>query len=110
VGVDFCAAIFEEVAKGLEGSSGSGRVFLSDGLSGGDEGGALLAGVLVEDEDGEDVAEEHAEGDERDAAEHVEAAGAHGGERLGDNGQVVSVPSLTGLGFVSCLPSAYALG
>ena len=45
-----------------------------------DQGGTLCTGILVKHEDGEDIAEKHATGNQSDASEDEEAARAHGSE------------------------------
>jgi hypothetical protein len=52
-----------------------------DGAGGGNERFALPGRVLVEDENGKDVAEEKSGGDQSDATEDLQAARAHPFER-----------------------------
>jgi hypothetical protein len=59
-------------SRGISGSYSAG---------GCDERFALSGGVLVEDENGKDVSEEKASGDQSDAPEDVQAARAHPFER-----------------------------
>ena len=56
-------------------------IVAGDGVCGGEKIFVDARGVLVQDEDGEDIAEEHADEDERDAADHQQTARAQRGER-----------------------------
>jgi len=80
VSIDFGAAILEEGADIPERSSYGGGVSCSCGVSGSGKACADVAGVLVKDEDGKDVAEEHTGEDEGDAVEEEKAATAQFGK------------------------------
>ena len=73
VGVDFSAAVFEKAADALEVGENGGGITCKRGIGGGGKASADARGVLVKDEDGEDIAEEHANEDESDTAENEEA-------------------------------------
>src|SRR5207237_1822948 len=60
------------------------RVLCRDGLRGGQQSGSCFSAVLVQDENGKDVTEEHASSDECDSAEDEQALRAHGGEACRD--------------------------
>ncbi len=77
VGIHLGAAILEHVSEMNEHLIHRRGISGSDGARGGDQRFALPGGVLVEDENGKDVAEEKASGDQSDATEDVEAARAH---------------------------------
>jgi len=80
--IDFCAAIFQEgtdVSKMRLSCSG---VACKGGMSGPTETLADAGSILVQDENGEDVAEDHANNNEADAAEKKKAARAEPRKRL----------------------------
>ena len=83
VRINFGAAGFEEIAEMRKGCVHSSGVFVSDGLRRGEQSGALLAGVLMQDEYGKDVPEEHSDSNKGDAAEYQETPRAHGREGSG---------------------------
>ena len=75
------ASVFEQTAKPAEDCGCGGCVAGRDRTASFDQGRALLARVLVQDENGKDIPEEHSCGDQSNAAENIQAARAHGRER-----------------------------
>jgi hypothetical protein len=80
VGIHLGTTVLQQVPEMTEYFIHDHGVSSSDGARGGDERFALSARVLVEDENGKNVAEEKARGNQSDATEDVEAASAHGCE------------------------------
>src|SRR5260370_36564215 len=77
VGIHLGAAILEHVSEMNEHLIHRRGISGSDGARGGDQRFALRGGVLVEDENGKDVAEEKPSGVRSDATEDVCAPPTH---------------------------------
>jgi hypothetical protein len=75
------ASVFKQTAKAAEDRGSGGCVPARDCMARLDQGRALLSRVLVQDEDGKDIAEEHAPGNQSDTTENIEPARARGRER-----------------------------
>ena len=81
VGVNFGAAILQQISYLGKGQSYCRRILCSSRLCRSKQGLAGFPAVLVQYEDREDVAEEHSRRDQRDASEDEEPVRSHRGER-----------------------------
>jgi len=78
--IHFGSPIFEGAAETSKYLIYTSSVPSSDCTTRSKESFPLVAGILVQDEDGENVAKQKSDGDEANASENVETARAHGGE------------------------------